>query len=99
MLRARFDELLPQTVIATLDRRRGVVEHVARALGAQLVTFTAEELARVPGTSVVSPRAATVIGTASVAEAAALAAAGEGARLLLPRQSASRCTYALAEGG
>ncbi|MCW2243899.1 cobalamin biosynthesis protein [Azospirillum canadense] len=43
-----------------------------------------------------SARVEAAVGVASVAEAAALAAAGPGARLLLPRRSTPRATCALA---
>ena len=45
-----------------------------------------------------SARALAAVGHASVAEACALAAAGPGGRLLLPRLAASAATCALAEG-
>ena len=44
-----------------------------------------------------SPRARSVTGLPSMAEAAALAAAGPGARLLAPRSTAGGATCALAE--
>lgn len=46
-----------------------------------------------------SARVEAAVGVASVAEAAALAAAGPGARLLLPRRSTPRATCALAISG
>lgn len=46
-----------------------------------------------------SARVEAAVGVASVAEAAALAAAGPGSRLLLPRRSTPRATCALAISG
>lgn len=96
-VRATFGMPSPGTLLATVDRRSGVMADVARVLGAQLITFSPEELARVKNTTITSLRAAHAIGTPSVAEAAALAALGDGARLIVPRRSSGRCTCALAE--
>lgn len=45
-----------------------------------------------------SPRVRALFGTGSVAEAAAMVAAGRGARLTAPRRIAGRVSIALAEG-
>ncbi|WP_245636976.1 cobalamin biosynthesis protein [Azospirillum thiophilum] len=69
----------------------------ARALG--LPQRFIEEDAMLAAQDRVHTRSATVlaaVGLASVAEAAALAAAGPGSRLLLPRRSTPRATVALA---
>ncbi|AWU97397.1 cobalamin biosynthesis protein [Azospirillum ramasamyi] len=69
----------------------------ARALGLPL-RFIAED-AMLAAQDRVHTRSSTVlaaVGLASVAEAAALAAAGPGSRLLLPRRSTPRATVALA---
>ncbi|WP_372400023.1 cobalamin biosynthesis protein [Azospirillum sp. HJ39] len=69
----------------------------ARALGLPLRFI--EEDAMLAAQDRVHTRSATVlaaVGLASVAEAAALAAAGPGSRLLLPRRSTPRATVALA---
>ncbi|MFD4373212.1 Rv2231c family pyridoxal phosphate-dependent protein CobC [Streptomyces sp. NPDC058486] len=83
--------------LATLDARvaaPGIVAAAAR-LGVPVTGFPAEELAgvAVPHPSEV-PLAAT--GTASVAEAAALRAAGPGAVLLVPKRKSRRVTCAIA---
>lgn len=72
---------------------------LAAALGAPVTPVAPEALAAAD-TLTRSPRVAALRGTGSVAEAAALAAAGRGARLLGPRAvSADRlATCALAEG-
>jgi cobalt-precorrin 5A hydrolase len=51
-----------------------------------------------PALHTVSPRVQALYGVGSVAEAAALAAAGEGAELLLPRIASAGATCALARG-
>ncbi len=74
---------------------------MAAALAAPVVPIDAGRLAAMP-TRTASPRVAALRGTGSVAEAAALAAAGPGARLAGPRAvSADRlatCALALAAG-
>ncbi|GAC1399706.1 MAG: hypothetical protein NVS3B17_18000 [Vulcanimicrobiaceae bacterium] len=90
-------ELRPGTVLATLDRRDAIARAVARELALDVVTFDAERLARVRGTTVTSPRALASVGTPSVAEAAALAALGDAARLVVTRRTGHRCTCARAE--
>lgn len=72
---------------------------LATALGAPVTAVSPEALAAAE-TLTRSPRVTALRGTGSVAEAAALAAAGPGARLLGPRVvSADRlATCALAEG-
>jgi cobalt-precorrin 5A hydrolase/precorrin-3B C17-methyltransferase len=88
--------------LASVDAKaeeQGLVE-AARLLGVELVTFTAETLAAVP---VPTPSAAPLaaVGTAGVAEAAAVVAAGGGELLVPKRKSApegraARCTVAVA---
>ncbi|MCU4187445.1 cobalamin biosynthesis protein [Acidiferrimicrobium sp. IK] len=65
------------------------------ALGRPVVGFAVAELGAVAGTHP-SPRALREVGTPSVAEAAALLAAGPGARLAVPKRRAARVTAALA---
>lgn len=85
------------TVLATLDRR--AAEPGPRALaerhGWRIVGYTAEELAAVdvPHPSETVARRS---GTASVAEAAALLAAGPGASLVLPKRVVGGITVAMA---
>ncbi|HYZ16349.1 MAG TPA: cobalamin biosynthesis protein [Candidatus Acidoferrum sp.] len=85
------------TCLATLDRRAAIAREVAVVLGLQLLTFPAEVLVQVKAIVTPSPRAAERVGTPSVAEAAALLAAGPGARIVIPRRTGTRCTCALAE--
>ena len=89
----RFDGVC----LATIDRRADLAAAVAKALDLELRLFSAEELAAVPGTVTPSSRSVAAVGSASVAEAAALAALGPGARLVQPRRTGILCTCALAE--
>lgn len=85
-------------VIATIDRRAGEAAAVAAAYGCSVVTFTAEELAEA-GTLSGSGSTGLVeaaVGAPSVAEAAALLAAGPGARLLVGKRRTADATAAVA---
>ena len=87
-------------VLATLDRRAAEegVRAVAAALGWDLVGFAAGELAAQP----VRKRNETVaaaVGTPSVAEAAALLAAGDGGTLVVPKRIVAGVTVAVARPG
>ncbi|NMO55472.1 cobalamin biosynthesis protein [Actinoplanes sp. TBRC 11911] len=84
-------------ILATIERRaaeRGVRE-MAREKGWELVPLDAVELGRqdVPHPSATVHAA---VGTASVAEAAALAAAGSGSRLTVPKRVFPGVTVAVA---
>lgn len=83
--------------VATIDRRRSHPATVAvvERLSAELVTFPAERLraVEVPNGSSAVLRA---VGTSSVAEAAAISAAGSG-RLVLPKLVRGQVTVAIAE--
>ncbi len=83
--------------VATIDRRRDhpAVVEVARRLEARLVTFGADELERVPVPNR-SDEVKRAVGTASVAEAAAILAS-RGGRLLVPKQVIGPVTLAVAE--
>ncbi|HEV7886985.1 MAG TPA: precorrin-3B C(17)-methyltransferase [Acidimicrobiales bacterium] len=79
--------------VATIDRRAahpGVV-----GLGLPVRAFTAEQLAQVDVPSP-SPAVREAVGTPSVAEAAALLAAGPGAELITPKQKNEVATVAVA---
>ncbi|GAB1641202.1 cobalamin biosynthesis protein [Krasilnikovia sp. MM14-A1259] len=82
-------------LLATLDRRAEVVTVVAARRGWAVRVFPAAELAavRVPHPSA---RVAAATATPSVAEAAALLAAGPGAELVLPKTAGARVTVAVA---
>lgn len=92
-------ELSPACVrtLATIDRRREMpaLAAVARAYRWHLRGFPASALARV-AVPTPSPVVAAAVGTASVAEAAALLAAGDEAELLLPKVVRGRVTVAVA---
>jgi cobalt-precorrin 5A hydrolase len=85
------------TVLATVDRRAGepAVRETALDLGWGLLALPAAELARqnVPNPSRTVDGA---VGTPSVAEAAALVAAGPGGTLLLPKRVCGYVTVAIA---
>ncbi len=89
--------LASNAVIATLDRRVALARDVAAALGMDVVTFDAATLARVDGVVTASPRALASVATASVAEAAALAALSSRGRLVAARTTGRNCTCAVAE--
>jgi cobalt-precorrin 5A hydrolase len=89
----------PATILATLDRREALGRGVAHTLRMELRLFSADALTRVQGTRSTSSLAAAAVGTPSVAEAAALAAAGAGARLIGERRIGPLCTCAVAEAG
>jgi cobalt-precorrin 5A hydrolase len=101
-LRAAGLEAAAIGVIATLSGKAaepGIVAAVRR-LGCTLRECSRLELARVTPMAVgQSQRVWRAVGVPSVAEAAALAAAGRNARLLVPRQANATATCALAEGG
>lgn len=77
------------------------LSELAGELGVEIHTLAADDLSR-QQTTTEAPRVRAARGTGSVAEAAALAAAGLGARLLAPRSiSADRlatCAIAIGEG-
>lgn len=79
--------------VATLERERAAT--IAGALAWPVRTYSAEQLAGVD-----APNRSTLVdqatGTPSVAEAAALLAAGDGASLLVPKRRSARVTVALA---
>lgn len=89
-------EVVPTTILATLDSRCRMGETVAAALGMRLMLFPANALARVTGIATQSQMALRSSGTPSVAEAAALIALGPGARLSMPRRTGRLCTCAVA---
>ena len=79
--------------VATIDRRR---HHPAiTGLGLPITSFSAEALAavQVPNPSDVARRA---VGTASVCEAAALLASGEGGTLVVEKRTSKNATVAIA---
>ena len=89
-------EITPGGILATLDRCSNIGEAVATVLKLRLVLFPASVLAQVRGIKNQSLLAASRVGTASVAEASALASLGPTASLILPRQAGRFCTCAVA---
>jgi cobalt-precorrin 5A hydrolase len=85
------------TLLATHERRAPLARAVAAALDLDLVLFPATTLAQVLGTQSTSALAAARVGTANVAEAAALAALGPAARLVVTKRVGRHCTCAIAE--
>ncbi|HEX2041084.1 MAG TPA: precorrin-3B C(17)-methyltransferase [Acidimicrobiales bacterium] len=81
--------------VATIDRRAG--DPAVGALGLPVRAFSAAELAAA-ASLVPSPSAvvAAAVGTPSVAEAAALLAAGPGARLVVTKTASAHATVAVA---
>jgi cobalt-precorrin 5A hydrolase len=96
LILACVGQVVPDTVLATLDSRSRMGEKVATALGLRLMLFPASALARVAGIATRSQIALHNSGTPSVAEAAALIALGPQARLSLPRRTGRLCTCAVA---
>ncbi|HEY3941324.1 MAG TPA: precorrin-3B C(17)-methyltransferase [Acidimicrobiales bacterium] len=86
--------------VSTIDRRatHDAVVGVAATLGAGLTAYGADQLdaVAVPNPSDTVRRA---VGTASVAEAAAILGAGPGGRLAVEKQSSARVTVAIARRG
>ena len=79
--------------VATIDRRAG--DPVVTALGFPVHSFAAPELAGVPVPNP-SPVVAHEVGTPSVAEAAALLAAGPGSTLVVEKRRGQAATVAVA---
>jgi cobalt-precorrin 5A hydrolase len=96
LVRSCVADLTDDSILATLDRCAGVGEAVAKALGLRLMLFPASTLAQTSGTQSYSMKALHATGTASVAEASALASLGPAARLIVPRQVGAFCTCAVA---
>ncbi|WP_158893929.1 MULTISPECIES: cobalamin biosynthesis protein [unclassified Pseudomonas] len=86
------------TALATVDRRlqESGLQSLAQRWRLPLHGFSAERLAQQQGVASPSPVALQHTGSPSVAEAAALAAAGEGARLLVSKRKSAAATAALA---
>ncbi|MFB6260725.1 MAG: cobalamin biosynthesis protein [Thiohalorhabdaceae bacterium] len=72
---------------------------MAERLGLAPCYLTESELAAVEAAVGSSPLTAETVGVGSVAEAAALAAAGPGGRLVVERVTSPLATCAAAEGG
>ena len=87
-----------RSVLATIDRRRTHPAVLEAAAGRPIVSFPPSLLA---GVDVPDPSevVAAAVGTPSVAEAAALLAAGPGARLVVGKQRGATATAAVAVGG
>ncbi len=79
--------------VATIDTKGD--EPAILALGWPVLLYSADCLAAVPVPNP-SSAVASAVGTASVAEAAALHGAGPGAVLVVPKQVGGNCTVAIA---
>jgi cobalt-precorrin 5A hydrolase len=76
------------------------IADAALSLGLRLLFLTPEQLQSASASALtISPRVLSLKGVPSVAETAALAAAGSGARLLGPRVATPTVTCAIAVGG
>lgn len=86
------------TALATVDRRlpESALQSLAQRWQLPLHGFTAERLAQERGITAASDLVLQHAGSPSVAEAAALAAAGEGARLRVGKRKSAAATAALA---
>lgn len=85
----------------TLDRKAGEpnLQEAARLVGLPLFSLPVTALSAVTsGLTVRSERVTAAVGVPSVAEAAALAGAGTGSRLLVPRMAEGGATCAVAVG-
>lgn len=96
LIKASVDPIPPDSVLATLDRRAPMGEIVSLLLGIRLVVFPADTLSLIQGTTTHSPQALARTRTPNVAEAAALAALGPTARLIVARRKGYLCTCAVA---
>jgi cobalt-precorrin 5A hydrolase/precorrin-3B C17-methyltransferase len=94
-------DLSPHAVacLATLDLKEdeAAMHEVAETLGVPLRFFAADALAaETPRLKTPSAAVERAVGVAGVAEAAALAAAGAGSRLIVPKVKSARATCAIA---
>jgi cobalamin biosynthesis protein CbiG len=96
-----FDVNPQAATLATLDARENEqgIHAAARILKIEVVFLSLDDLrARRDDVLTYSPRIIEMFGVGSVAEAAALAGAGEGSLLLAPRIASARLTCAIARG-
>ena len=86
------------TCIATIDRKQdeAAINTLAVQLGVPVRFFSADALAAETRIAQTSERVADAIDTPSVAEAAALLAAGPGAKLIVPKRKSAHATCAIA---
>ncbi|MEH3023867.1 MAG: cobalamin biosynthesis protein [Pseudomonas oryzihabitans] len=86
------------TALATVTRRldEPAIQALAQRWRLPLRGFTTDQLAGQVGISTPSPRVGQLTGSPSVAEAAALLAAGNGARLKVAKRKSAAATAALA---
>jgi len=96
LIRASIGGIPEDSVLATLDRRAPMGEIVSLLLGVPLVVFSASILSGIRGTTTASPSALANTGTSNVAEAAALAALGSTAQLIVAQTKGRLCTCAVA---
>jgi cobalt-precorrin 5A hydrolase/precorrin-3B C17-methyltransferase len=87
--------------VATIDRKKdeAAIDAVAAQLGVRARFFSAAELAAETRITQASERVLDAVDTTSVAEAAALLAAGPGAKLIVPKRKSAHATCAIAATG
>lgn len=87
------------TLVTVAEKDRPVLREAARLLGLPVLILPKQALAGTEDRITVdSARVRVCLGVPSVAEAAALAAAGPGSRLVVPRMSVPDATCAIAVG-
>jgi cobalt-precorrin 5A hydrolase/precorrin-3B C17-methyltransferase len=86
------------TCIATIDRKQDetAINEAAATLRVPARFFAADALAAEPRIAQTSAHVFDAVETASVAEAAALLAAGRGAKLIVPKRKSAHATCAIA---
>lgn len=87
--------------VATIDRKQSeaAIDAVAARLGVKVQFFPAAELAVETRITLASDGVVASFGTPSVAEAAALLAAGPDAKLIVPKRRSAHATCAIAATG
>jgi cobalt-precorrin 5A hydrolase len=86
--------------LATVETRFGEpgFQEAARRLDVEPSAMSRRAMQAAPGVRTVSERVEALHGVGSVAEAAALACAGSGAELIVPRIASAQATCAIARG-
>ncbi len=96
LIKASVDPMPQDSILATLDRRAPMGTIVALWFGIRLAVFPADTLSLIQGTTTHSQYALSKTKTPNVAEAAALAALGPAARLIVAQTKGRFCTCAVA---
>jgi cobalt-precorrin 5A hydrolase/precorrin-3B C17-methyltransferase len=87
--------------IATIDRKKdeAAIDRIAAQLGVPVRFFPADALTAQTPVAQTSERVLDAVDTPSVAEAAALLAAGSGAKLIVRKRKSAHATCAIAASG